>query len=128
MSIGNILWESVKAAGGILGHAAKETGLKGKLQTELLLISREVDSRKRAFGEELYDFVVRTRKFFYNACAYCEESAERGFNRSGECIFVDDHNFVPFLATQTLTCFTAMGAIRRNRSPKVPTFSPQTIA
>ena len=58
----NMLWESVKTAGGILGQAAKETGLKGKLQTELLLCSREIDSRKRKFGEELYDYVVRRRR------------------------------------------------------------------
>ena len=56
------LWEGVKSAGGILGQAAKETGLKGKLQTELLLCGREIDSRKRKFGEELYDYVVRRRR------------------------------------------------------------------
>lgn len=54
----NVLWEGVKAAGGMLGQAAKETGLKGKLQTELLLCNREMENRKRAFGEELYDYVV----------------------------------------------------------------------
>ena len=77
MPIGNMLWESVKAAGGILGHAAKETGLKGKLQTELLLISREIDGRKRAFGEELYDFVVRSCRFFVVTGEWRLEGANR---------------------------------------------------
>lgn len=58
MPLGDKLWDSVKAAGSILGQAAKETGLKGKLQTELLLINREKDNRKRAFGEDLYNYVV----------------------------------------------------------------------
>jgi hypothetical protein len=57
----NILWEGVKATAGIVGQAAVETGMKGKLQTELLLISHEIENRKRAFGEELYEYVVRIR-------------------------------------------------------------------
>jgi hypothetical protein len=55
----NLLWEGVKATVGIVGQAAVETGMKGKLQTELLLISNEIDARKRSFGEQLYEFVVR---------------------------------------------------------------------
>jgi hypothetical protein len=55
----NILWETVKATAGIVGQAAVETGMKGKIQAELLLISNEIDHRKRTFGEELYGFVVR---------------------------------------------------------------------
>ena len=55
----NVVWEGVKATAGIVGQAAVETGMKGKLQTELLLIKREVENRKRAFGEELYTYVVR---------------------------------------------------------------------
>lgn len=58
----NMLWESVKATGRVVGQAAVETGLKGKLQTELLLIKREVENRKRTFGEELYTYVVRRLK------------------------------------------------------------------
>lgn len=56
----NVLWEGVKATAGILGQAAVETGMKGKLQADLLLISLEIENRKRAFGEELYEYVVRT--------------------------------------------------------------------
>lgn len=56
----NILWEGVKATAGIVGQAAVETGLKGKIQAELLLIANEVDHRKRTFGEELYEYVVRS--------------------------------------------------------------------
>jgi hypothetical protein len=56
----NILWESVKATAGIVGQAAVETGMKGKIQAELLLISNEIDTRKRVFGEQLYEFVVRS--------------------------------------------------------------------
>jgi hypothetical protein len=54
----NILWEGVKATAGIVGQAAVETGMKGKIQAELLLISNEMDHRKRTFGEELYEYVV----------------------------------------------------------------------
>jgi hypothetical protein len=54
----NALWEGVKATAGIVGQAAVETGMKGKLQAELLLISNEIENRKRAFGEELYEYVV----------------------------------------------------------------------
>jgi hypothetical protein len=54
----NILWEGVKATAGIVGQAAVETGLKGKIQAELLLIANEIDHRKRTFGEELYEYVV----------------------------------------------------------------------
>ena len=54
----NILWETVKATAGIVGQAAVETGMKGKIQAELLLISNEMDTRKRTFGEQLYEFVV----------------------------------------------------------------------
>jgi len=54
----NMLWEGIKAAGGIMGQAAVDTGIKGKLQTELLLCNREIENRKRAFGEELYNYVV----------------------------------------------------------------------
>jgi Glu-tRNA(Gln) amidotransferase subunit E-like FAD-binding protein len=53
------LWEGVKATAGIVGQAAVQTGKLGKLQTELLLINREIENRKRAFGEELYEYVVR---------------------------------------------------------------------
>ena len=53
------VWEVVKAAAGIVGQAAVETGMKGKLQADLLLISHEIENRKRAFGEELYEYVVR---------------------------------------------------------------------
>lgn len=56
----NVLWEGVKATVGIVGQAAVETGMKGKLQADLLLISHEIENRKRAFGEELYEYVVRT--------------------------------------------------------------------
>jgi hypothetical protein len=55
----NLLWEGVKATGRVVGQAAVETGMKGKLQAELLLIKREVENRKRTFGEELYAYVVR---------------------------------------------------------------------
>jgi hypothetical protein len=55
----DMLWEGVKAAGRVMGQAAVETGTKGKLQTELVLIKREVENRKRLFGEELYTYVVR---------------------------------------------------------------------
>lgn len=55
----NVLWEGVKATVGIVGQAAVETGMKGKLQADLLLISHEIENRKRAFGEELYEYVVR---------------------------------------------------------------------
>jgi len=41
-----------------MGQAAVDTGIKGKLQTELLLCNREIENRKRAFGEELYNYVV----------------------------------------------------------------------
>lgn len=54
----NMLWEGVKATGRVVGQAAVETGMKGKLQTDLLLIKREIEYRKRAFGEELYAYVV----------------------------------------------------------------------
>jgi hypothetical protein len=59
LSTMDMLWEGVKAAGRVMGQAAVETGTKGKLQTELVLIKREVENRKRLFGEELYTYVVR---------------------------------------------------------------------
>jgi hypothetical protein len=40
----NVLWEGVKATAGILGQAAVETGKKGKLQADLLLIVREIEN------------------------------------------------------------------------------------
>jgi hypothetical protein len=55
----DMLWNGVKAAGRVVGQAAVETGTMGKLQTELVLIKREVENRKRLFGEELYKYVVR---------------------------------------------------------------------
>jgi hypothetical protein len=58
----NAIWEGVKATAGIVGQAAVETGMKGKLQAELLLISNEIENRKRAFGEELYEYVVSHSK------------------------------------------------------------------
>jgi hypothetical protein len=57
----DMLWAGVKAAGRVMGQAAVETGTKGKLQTELVLIKREVENRKRLFGEELYTYVVRIK-------------------------------------------------------------------
>jgi hypothetical protein len=54
----NAIWEGVKATAGIVGQAAVETGMKGKLQADLMLINLEIENRKRAFGEELYDYVV----------------------------------------------------------------------
>jgi hypothetical protein len=54
----NVLWEGVKATATIVGQAAVHTGKIGKLQTELLLMKRDIENRKRAFGEELYDYVV----------------------------------------------------------------------
>ena len=72
---GNILWEGVKATAGMIGQAAVETGMKGKLQTELALIKREVEQRKRSFGEELYGFVVRVNKmlilYSYSSFSIC---------------------------------------------------------
>ena len=54
----DMLWAGIKATAGIVGQAAVETGIKGKLQTELMLINREIEGRKRTFGEELYSYVV----------------------------------------------------------------------
>jgi hypothetical protein len=56
----NVLWEGVKATASIVGQAAVHTGKIGKLQTELLLMKRDIENRKRGFGEELYDYVVST--------------------------------------------------------------------
>lgn len=58
----DMLWAGIKATAGIVGQAAVETGMKGKLQTELMLINREIETRKRSFGEELYGYVVRSSR------------------------------------------------------------------
>lgn len=55
----NVLWEGVKATAGMVGQAALDTTKKGKLQTELVLLNRETEGRKRRFGVELYEYVVR---------------------------------------------------------------------
>ena len=128
MPIGNMLWESVKAAGGILGHAAKETGLKGKLQTELLLISREIDGRKRAFGEELYDFVVRSCRFFVVTGEWRLEGAKRlSWTCEKQCFLGGHRNFVALcLVTHLCARISRRWCNRRSRSRKAPTFSPPT--
>jgi len=47
----------VKDAAGKAGNAAKVAGVKTKLRTEMLMLDREINSRKLKFGVEMYDHV-----------------------------------------------------------------------
>ena len=58
---GTTLWNSLRGAvvdtGSKLGNVAGAAAYKAKLQTDLLFIDREIQSRKEAFGIEMYDYV-----------------------------------------------------------------------
>ena len=82
----NMLWEGVKATGRVVGQAAVETGMKGKLQTDLLLIKREIEYRKRKFGEELYGYVVRTYIPSVSHVGWTQDSTKRRLPLLGAAI------------------------------------------
>mmetsp|Transcript_4062 Transcript_4062/g.11505 ORF Transcript_4062/g.11505 Transcript_4062/m.11505 type:complete len:262 (+) Transcript_4062:52-837(+) len=51
-------WDTIKAAGARAGEATKIAATRGKLNTDIMLIDREVTARKHKFGQDMYDYIA----------------------------------------------------------------------
>lgn len=51
------LWDRVQAGAKAAGDATKLVASKGKLKADMLMIDREIQNRKKAFGVAMYDHV-----------------------------------------------------------------------
>lgn len=51
------LWDKVQAGAKKAGDATVVAAQKTKLRTDMLMIDREIQSRKKAFGVSMYDHV-----------------------------------------------------------------------
>jgi len=54
----SFLWEGMKQAGQAAAKSAAVAGQKTKLRGEILLVDREIKTRKQSFGVELYDYIA----------------------------------------------------------------------
>ena len=50
-------WDKVQAGAKLAGDATKVAAHKAKLNTDMLMIDREIQTRKKAFGVAMYDHV-----------------------------------------------------------------------
>jgi hypothetical protein len=58
INVMSFLLDGLKSLAGTAGTVLADTGLKGKLRADMLLIDRDIRARKASFGVELYDFVA----------------------------------------------------------------------
>jgi len=51
------LWDAISASARNLGDGAANQAKKAKLSTDIVLVDRSIDNRKRSFGVAMYDYL-----------------------------------------------------------------------